>query len=518
MGWNVRDAHCMTEVGADMQNTVLFEGRKLWAWFILLSIVTGLLIALFSGSLQIKRTIAAGMPLDEFKVHMDARISALMKQYEIPGCSVALVMDGKIVWTETYGYADVESGRLLTVDTPMSVQSITKPVTAWGIMRLAEKGLIDLDAPVSQYLKSWQFPNSGYPTERITIRQLLSHTGGMPLGDFSNIYAPDEAMPSNRDVMSGEAVPTREAGAGFAYSNVGYNILEILIEDVTGQSYSEYLRSEVFLPLGMESATFEIDTAATPYPPTGYNLSGKPVPVYLYPSKASGGLFATADDIARFAAAGLKENPVLNSGSVEQMYQPESDNIGIYGFVFEAYGLGHYLETLPNGLSSVSHGGQGNGIMTHFQSVPETGDAIVILTNSQRSWPLIAHVLSDWAQWRAFPSVGMGKIIWAHDGLCAVIGMLISASLLMILRLIVGSHRQKRVVFRVLQAGTAVILLGVLVWCVFQEYLFVTSVFPVLSLWLGGAMLGFSIALLLFSLLPARPRKPHNFANRGYLE
>jgi hypothetical protein len=367
-----------------------------------------------------------------------------------------------------------------------------------------------LDAPVSQYLTSWHFPNSGYPTEKITTRQLLSHTAGMPLGDFNNTYAPDEAMPSNRSVMAREAVPIREAGAGFAYSNVGYNILEILIEDVTGQSYSEYLRSEVFLPLGMESATFQINSSTMPYPPTGYNLSGKLVPVYLYPSKASGGLFATANDIARFAAAGSKENPVLNPESVKQMYQPESYKIGIYGFVFEAYGLGHYIEKLPNGLGSVSHGGQGKGIMTHFQSVPETGDAIMILTNSQRSWPLIACVLSDWAQWRAFPSVGMGKIIWGHYGLCAVIGMLISASLLMILRLIVGFHRQQRAVFRVLRTGTAVIMLGVLVWCVFQEYLFVTSVFPVLSLWLGGAMLGFSIALLLSALLTARPRKPDN--------
>jgi CubicO group peptidase (beta-lactamase class C family) len=138
----------------------------------------------------------------------------------------------------------------------------------------------------------------------------------MPLGDFNHIYAPGETMPSNRDVMTREAVPIRGAGAGFAYSNVGYNILEILIEDVTGQSFSDYMRSEIFLPLGMESATFEIDTAAAPYPPSGYDPGGKPVPVYLYPSKASGGLFATADDIARFAAAGLKENIVLSANSV----------------------------------------------------------------------------------------------------------------------------------------------------------------------------------------------------------
>ena len=377
-----------------MQNTVLFQGHKLWGWFIILSILTGMPLALFSGSLQIKRTMRAEMPLDVFKAQMDKRIPALMKLYEIPGCSVALMKDAEIVWTEAYGYADVESGRVLTVDTPMSVQSITKSVTAWGIMLLAEKGLIDLDTPVSKYLKSWQFPHSGYPVEKITTRRLLSHTAGMPLGDFTDIYAPGEAMPSNRDVMSKEAVPTREAGEVFSYSNVGYNLLEILIEDVTGQSFSDYIHTEVFLPLGMKSATFEINTATTPYPPTGYNLSGKPVPVYLYPSKASGGLFATAHDIARFAAAGLKETPVLSGESIKQMYEPESYKTGIYGLVFEAYGLGHYLEKLPNGLRSVSHGGQGNGIMTHFQAVPETGDAIVILTNSQRSWPFIAYVLS----------------------------------------------------------------------------------------------------------------------------
>jgi hypothetical protein len=165
--------------------------------------------------------------------------------------------------------------------------------------------------------------------------------------------------------------------------------------------------------------------------------------------------------------------------------------------VFEAYGFGHYIETLPNGLRSVSHGGQGNGIMTHFQAVPETGDAIVILTNSQRSWPFIACLLSDWAQWRAFPTVGMVRIIWGHRALCFVIGMLISASLLMVLRRLNGISPQKRFGSRLIRVGTAVLLLGMLIWCIFQKYLFITSVFPVLSMWLGAAIFVFSIALLL---------------------
>jgi len=477
------------------------------SWFILTSIIISLLVMLFSGSLQIMRNLRAHAPLDEFKAHMDERIPALMKLYGIPGCNIALVKDNEVVWTEGYGYADVSNRRALTVDTPMSVQSITKSVTAWGVMRLWEKGLIDLDAPVSQYLKSWQFPLTDYRIEKITVRQLLSHTAGMPLGDFTNIYSPGEAMPSNRDVMSGEAVLMREPGTGFSYSNTGYNLLEILIEDVTGQSFSDYIRREVLLPLGMESAVFDIDKAVTPYPPTGYNLKGEPVPVYLYPSKASGGLFATAHDIARFAASGMQENPVLSIESINRMYKPESYKIGIYGLVFEAYGFGHYIEKLPNGMVSVSHGGQGNGIMTHMQAVPETGDAIVILTNSQRSWPFIAYVLSNWAQWRGFPSVGMGRIIWGHYGFCFVIGMLVSASLLVILSLVSTFYQQKRAGFRLLRVSAASILLGILIWCACQEYLFITSVFPILSVWLGGAAFVFSIVLLLSVVLPQWPRK-----------
>lgn len=487
-----------------MKQAETFWSGRPWVWLILFSLLTGLLAALLSGSLQLGRNVRAGAPLEEFRAHMNERIPALMEQYRIPGCSVALVRGNEIVWTEAYGYADAASGRTLTADTPMRVQSISKSVTAWGVMKLAEKGLIDLDAPVSQYLAGWQFPQSVYPAEKVTIRRLLSHTAGMPLGDILSVYAPGEEMPSLREKLTQEAVLTREPGTGFSYSNTGYNLLELLIEEVTGRDFSAYMRAEVLLPLGMEGASFALDGAMTPYPPTGYDLGGRPVPVYVYPEKASGGLFATAEDIARFAAAGMKDNPVLSAESIGTLYAPQNRQIGIYGLVFEAYGFGHYIETLPNGLRSVSHGGQGTGIMTHFQSVLETGDAIVILTNSQRSWPFIAHLLGDWAQWRAFPSVGMGKIIWGHYGLSAAVGMLFSASLLMGLRVITARRRQKHFGAKPFRLVTALLLLGILIWCACQKYLFLTSVFPVLSVWLGGAVLALAAALLLTALFPSR--------------
>ena len=113
----------------------------------------------------------------------------------------------------------------------------------------------------------------------------------------------------------------------------------------------------------------------------------------------------------------------------------------------------------------------------------------MILTNSQRSWPFIADVLSAWAQWRGFPSVGMGRIIWGHLLLSAVIGMLISASLLMALRTVDSFKRQKRAGFRLLRVSTAAILLGILIWCACQEYSFCNLGFSgfVRVAWGGGS-------------------------------
>ena len=119
-----------------MQYTVLFQGHKIWVWFILLSVVIGLLVSLFSGSLHIKRTMRADAPLEDFKGHMNERIPALMKLYKIPGCSIALV-GRRNRMDKAYGYADSESGGRLTADTPMTCNHY-KTVTAMAV-RLAER-------------------------------------------------------------------------------------------------------------------------------------------------------------------------------------------------------------------------------------------------------------------------------------------------------------------------------------------------------------------------------------------
>jgi CubicO group peptidase (beta-lactamase class C family) len=478
------------------------------------SIVT-LILVISVSRLQPARAVKQGTSLETLTGQLDERIPSLMRAYDIPGASIALVRGGKTVWTKAYGYADLETGRRMTTDTYLRVQSISKPVTAWGVMKLVEQGEIDLDCPVEQYLKDWRFPESRYAVGQITVRQLLSHRAGLPLGDIFNRYAPTEVLPSLQESLTKEAVLMRDPGTAFFYSNTGYNLLELLIEEVTGRDFTEYMEHEILRPLGMQHATFSWSEALEPPVPFGYDLNGRAVPVYVYPEKGSGGLFATVGDIATFVAAGMpdfsQDHPVLSPESILALYAPAAKELGIYSLVFDAYGLGHYVEELANGHVAVSHGGQGTGWMTHFHSVPEKGDGIVILTNSQRSWPFIAHLLSDWAHWNGFSPPGMGRIVWGEYALWGLIGLLCSFVLWQAWRLgegvVVGTRHlaplapESRLV-RVGQGGLSAVLFAGLAWCASQEYLFISSVFPIASVWLGVVGLALAVVLLLSALLP----------------
>jgi len=454
--------------------------------------------------------------LEKFTTYLDERIAVLMEDYHIPGLNIALVQKGETVWSKAYGYADLEQGRRMTLDTYCRVESISKSVTAWGVMRLVEEGKIELDIPVIQYFKNWEFPESEFEEQKITPRLLLSHTAGMPLGPIGTIYSPEEETPSLKKYLSQEAKIEQPPGQAFYYSNIGFDLLELLIEEVTGRSYAEYMKNEVLTPLGMNNSSFIWDKKWDPPVPNGYDIKGNSIPVYLYPDKAAGGLFSTVEDIAAFIAAGMTNftstgEKVLNIQSISQLYTPMTKITGYYKLVFDSYGLGHFIEDLSNGHTAISHGGQGTGWMTHFHSVPQTGDGIVILTNSQRSWPVFAYILEDWAQWIGVSSVGMEKIILGRTILCFLIIFLLlilSWQAYQLVKSIISGKRRfapflkESRFLRLVQFGLFIILLSGFWWAIQQDYLFISSVFPIVSTWLGFLLLLSVINLLLLVLFP----------------
>lgn len=456
------------------------------------------------------KEVENGASLEMFIAHLDKRIPNLMEKYSIPGVNTAIVREGEIVWSKAYGYADIDAGREMTTDTYLRVESISKSVTAWGVMKLVEQDKIDLDASISQYLPEWSFPESKFPGQNITVRQLLSHRAGLSLGDFTQRYSPEQQIPSLKDYLLKEAVLQQEPGVSFSYSNIGFELLELLIEEVTGQDFEKYMEGEILTPLGMNNSSFVWSQEFHPAVPYGYDLKGKAVPVYIYPGKGSGGLFATVEDIAAFVAAGMpnfsKSNQVLSTQSINKLYTSEAENLGVYSIVFDSYGLGYYIEKLSEGNIAVSHGGQGAGWMTHFHSVPEIGDGIVILTNSQRSWPFIACILRDWAGWIGVSSLGMGNIVTGNYVLWILIGLIWCILMWQIWRLgyeMVFDRRKLAIhlkgsrPLKLLQIVVGIILIFGLLWCINQDYLLISSVFPIASRWLAISVFATSLVLLL---------------------
>lgn len=465
-------------------------------------------------------------PQEEFTRHLDRRIPALMYDYDIPGLAVALIKEGQPVWSGTYGYADLEAGREMTENNTYRFESISKSVTAWGVMKLVEEGKVDLDTPVLEYISSWEPPKTKYSWEKITVRRLLSGSAGLPLGVVGVHYPPGtEDIPSLQDYLGENAYPFREPGTSFFYSNVGFNLLELLIEEVTGRDFSEYMDAEVLTPLGMDTASFgwrEAWRADGERPmANGYGYGGRPIPPYVYSYHAAGALSGTLEDVSAFAAAGMPEfgnshRGVLSRESIETIYTPAAEMTGYYQFVFGSYGFGHFIEYLSEANSdtqvkAVSHGGQGSGWMTDFHVVPETGDGIIILSNSQRTWPAFGYILTDWAGWLGYSSIGMGVIITVQKVAWVFTAAVLLCSGLLLWGFIGGLIRGSRQFaplaregrgIRVLLLIAGLVLMGGLGWIISLDYWFLDSVLPIATNWLNGSLLLLGALFLLRSLFP----------------
>ncbi|MCC5986574.1 MAG: beta-lactamase family protein [Pararhodobacter sp.] len=444
---------------------------------------------------------------------LEARIPSLMARHGVEGLNVIVLRGGREVWAGSFGMADAQAGQPMTRDRVFRVESISKPVTAWGVMHLVERGDVALDDVAWDHVTSWAPPEGTPP---MTIRQLLSSSAGLGIGDFTARYPPDGPVPTLRDSMRGDFAVIGEPGAGFFYSNIGYNVLEILIEDVTGQPFSDFMAEAVLEPLDAGSASFAWSPALAAQMPVGHGLQEQRIALHVYAARAPGGLLADIDGIAAFVRAGMDAShggarTVLTDASVARMHQAQVAVGGVYGVVTDGYGLGHFTETLSDGRHAVWHGGQGYGWMSHFHLVPETGDAIIMLANSQRAWPLFATVLGEWSGKLGVAPVGMARVaqVWTL-GLAATIALALSAGA-QALRLAIAVKRGRRRLLRpglwrgMLAIGGGAVIALVL-WAAAQEYLILHSVLPGLSLWLGLATAAAGVVMVLSAFWAPKPR------------
>jgi CubicO group peptidase (beta-lactamase class C family) len=184
----------------------------------------------------------------------ESRLSHL-KEFAVPGVAVALIQKGEVAWARGYGFANVATAKPITPETVFNVGSLSKMATAWGVMRLVEEGKVDLDRPVDSYLKRWHLPSSSFDNSQVTVRRVLSHTSGISNHDFHG-WDPQSPVPPIEDTLSGktgtgEVRVVTAPGSGFHYSGANYAILQLLIEDVSGQTFQQYMKGRLFGALHM---------------------------------------------------------------------------------------------------------------------------------------------------------------------------------------------------------------------------------------------------------------------------
>ncbi len=364
-----------------------------------------------------------GGGLDAFAQKLDQVVPKLMKQYQVPGTAVALVHGGRVAWSKGYGLADEAMGTPVTPETVFQVGPLSKPVTAWGVLRLAAQGKLALDAPVERYLTRWHLPPSDFDHAEVTLRRLLNHTAGLSLGGYPG-FDPSEKLPTLKESLSGitggvgDVRVAHLPGTRFRYSGGGYTLLQLIIEEVTGETFSAYMQSAVLAPLGMARSGFEWPPALQAA--TAYREPGQPLPNYRFTALAAAGLYSTASDLARFVAAGMagpnREPPgrgLLSPRDVELMFTPTVEMDTSTGL---GYGLGYGVRLLPGEIRMVSHSGGNRGWRTRFAALPDRGEGIVILTNSDTGDGLTNDLLRFWSAWAARPAPEADQSLGSEQG------------------------------------------------------------------------------------------------------
>ncbi|MFH1571017.1 MAG: serine hydrolase [Gemmatimonadota bacterium] len=299
-----------------------------------------------------------------------------------PGVVVLVARDGQVLHRRGYGMANVELGVPITPETKFRLASVSKQFTAVAVMQLAERGLIDIDAPINRYLAD--YPNG----DRITTRQLMAHTSGVPnylsMSEFWEISSKGRDLPGLIGVWRDRPLDF-EPGSRWSYSNSGFVLLAYMVEQVSGQPFARYLQEHIFGPLGMQD-TGEVDQSTIlPGRASGYLLDGDRLinPDFLDFDLAIGtaGLYSTVDDLLKWDEA-LYTDQVISPATRQAVFSRQKLNDGSE----TTYGLGWRVGQ-QNGLPEIGHSGLLNGFTSRANRYPDQHFLVVVLCNNPRLYP-----------------------------------------------------------------------------------------------------------------------------------
>lgn len=311
---------------------------------------------------------------------VDQAVQSALQQYRLPGATIAVLQDDKIIYAKGYGYANLSARTPVKPEDRFQIGSISKQFVATAILLLMEEGKLALDDSVTKYI-----PGLPDNWRGVTIRHLLDHTSGLPMDppqEFASRFA-DVLTGSDADrIAAVAAIPLKTApGAKFEYSNVGYGLLGMLAGKLAGMDYYEFLQQRVFRPLGMssvrkvDSADAMMGAAALGYRQEGNGVLEAHSPnLFRYAALGAGGLAMNVLDMAKWDAA-LYGNQVLKPASMAEMSRPQ-----VALGRTSSYGLGWFLDTL-DGHFVMRHSGGMDGYTTEYRRFRDDHFSVIVFTN-----------------------------------------------------------------------------------------------------------------------------------------
>ena len=319
-----------------------------------------------------------------------------MAARKIPSISVAVARDGEIIWEEAFGFADKEKGIPANKETMYYVASVTKTVTATALKVLEEKKKIDFDRPINDYIKPMAVWSPLWDPNEATVGQVATHMAGLTTFGRNCWADQTNCRISPEETIKRYGIVYWRPGDHFDYSNLGYGILGEAIRQVSGKSYADFMRDEIFLPLGMTRASVGIAPGFEKYAAVRYSSAIGRRPLAYSASPAASGIYANAHGLALFGMFHLKahlpnQKAILSDKSIDVMQNSTVSTDGS-----SRYGLGWWVHEDLNGYRSLLGQGGTDDSMAFLRLIPSEKIVVVMLTNTGDDFPprLVDEILS----------------------------------------------------------------------------------------------------------------------------
>ncbi|MDF0717529.1 serine hydrolase [Muricauda sp. 334s03] len=339
-------------------------------------------------------------------------IESRMKSLNVPGVSITIFDNNKILWSKGYGKKNKETEEDVTESTLFQAASISKPVASVAAFKLIEENKFSLNENINSKLIRWQVPDNEFTgTEKVTARGIMSHTSGLTTSGFQGYHKKD-SIPTLLEVLQGSETtnsePVRvfqEPGTSEFYSGGGMEVLHMLMEDVTGEEFPQLLDALVLNPTEMKNSSFayplpeKLDSLTA----NGYDENGKVIDggYHIYPEKAAAGLWTNPTDLAFFMIAlgqsyRGEDSKLLSQKSAKTM-MTRVPNAGGIGIGIDGEGKAFRFR----------HTGGNAGFVCYAVSFADTGRGAVVMTNSDNGFPLIHEIIRTISREYHWPAMWM---------------------------------------------------------------------------------------------------------------